>query len=118
MKVEHLSVVVSAALVALMLDVRPGACWTTPAREAAGKPQACSQACLIKIMGDFKAADAIKAAEKYFARIPHGKSNPPEIVTTEMKQPAEAARLWQAVTRDYASSHWADSARQRLPVVQ
>jgi tetratricopeptide (TPR) repeat protein len=36
----------------------------------------------------------------------------------EMKQPAEAAKLWQAVTRDYASSRWADSARQRLPAVQ
>ena len=36
----------------------------------------------------------------------------------EMKQTAEAAKLWQAVTRDYASSRWAEQARQRLSTVQ
>jgi hypothetical protein len=56
MKTEHLSAVVAAVLFALVLDVRPGACVTIPASEAAGKPHACSQACLIRIIGDFKAA--------------------------------------------------------------
>lgn len=36
----------------------------------------------------------------------------------EMKQAAEAAKLWQAVTRDYASSRWAEMARQRLATIQ
>lgn len=36
----------------------------------------------------------------------------------EMKQSAEAAKLWQAVTRDYASSRWAEMAKQRLSSIQ
>jgi len=36
----------------------------------------------------------------------------------EMKQPAEAARLWQGVVKDYASSKWADVAKQRLTSIQ
>lgn len=36
----------------------------------------------------------------------------------EMKQTAEAAKLWQAVARDYASSRWAEMAKQRLSTVQ
>ena len=36
----------------------------------------------------------------------------------ELKQSAEAAKLWQTVMRDYASSHSAETARQRLSTVQ
>lgn len=36
----------------------------------------------------------------------------------EMKQAAEAAKLWQAVTKDYASSQWAEMAKQKLPTIQ
>ncbi len=56
MKAEYLSAIVSAALLALLLDVRPGLCVTMPAREAAGQDQPCSQACLAKVMADFKAS--------------------------------------------------------------
>jgi hypothetical protein len=56
MKTERLSVVVTAALFALLIDVRPGACVTMPAREAAGRTQPCSEACLAKVMTDFRAS--------------------------------------------------------------
>jgi TolA-binding protein len=32
----------------------------------------------------------------------------------EQKQPAEAAKLWQSVVKDYATSKWAATAKQRL----
>jgi hypothetical protein len=56
MKARTLSEVLIAALFALLIDVRPGACETMPAREAAGKDQPCSPACLAKVMADFKAS--------------------------------------------------------------
>ena len=56
MKATTLSAVVTAALFALLIDVRPGACETMPALEAAGQDQPCSQACLAKVMADFKAS--------------------------------------------------------------
>jgi hypothetical protein len=56
MKTEYLSSIVTAALLALLIDVRPGLCVTMPAREAPGKDQPCSQACLAKVMADFKAS--------------------------------------------------------------
>jgi len=56
MKATILSVVVTAALFALLIDVRPGACATMKAPEAADKTQPCSPACLAKVMADFKAS--------------------------------------------------------------
>jgi hypothetical protein len=56
MKATTLSAVVTAALFALLIDVRPGACATMPRRDAADKTQPCSQACLAKVMADFKAS--------------------------------------------------------------
>jgi len=56
MKATTLSAVVTAALFALLIDVRPGACATMPTRDAADKTQPCSQACLAKVMADFKAS--------------------------------------------------------------
>ena len=41
------------------------------------------------LAGDFKAADAVKLAQKYFARIPRGQAEPPDVITLEMKQLAE-----------------------------
>jgi predicted Zn-dependent peptidase len=41
------------------------------------------------LVGDFDAKQAAAFAEKYFGRIPRAKTNPPDLVTTEMKQPAE-----------------------------
>ena len=56
MKAQHLSAIVTVALLALLIDVRSGLCLTMPAREAAGKDQPCSPACLAKVMADFKAS--------------------------------------------------------------
>jgi hypothetical protein len=56
MKTEYLSSIVTAALLALLIDVRPGLCVTMPAREAPGKGQPCSQSCLARVMADFKAS--------------------------------------------------------------
>jgi hypothetical protein len=55
MKATTHSAVVTAALLAILIDVRPGLCVTTPTPEAAGKDQPCSQACLAKVMVDFRA---------------------------------------------------------------
>jgi predicted Zn-dependent peptidase len=38
------------------------------------------------LVGDFKAQDALPLIEKYFNRIPRGKTDPPEVVTAEIKQ--------------------------------
>lgn len=56
MKVRTLSAVVTAALLALLIDAHAGACATMPAPDAAPRAQACSQACLVKVMADFKAS--------------------------------------------------------------
>jgi predicted Zn-dependent peptidase len=41
------------------------------------------------LVGDFDPERALKLAEQYFSRIPRGKSDPPEMITTEMQQLAE-----------------------------
>lgn len=41
------------------------------------------------LVGDFDPDKAAAMAEKYFGRIPRAKNNPPDLVTTEMKQVAE-----------------------------
>ena len=41
------------------------------------------------IVGDFKPDEAVALAEKYFGRIPRGTNPIPDVVTLEMKQPAE-----------------------------
>lgn len=41
------------------------------------------------LVGDFQAGPAATLAEKYFARIPHGAKDAPDVVTLEVKQPAE-----------------------------
>jgi hypothetical protein len=56
MKTATLSAAVTAGLFALLIDVRPGACSTMPAREAADEPQPCSTSCLARVMADFKAS--------------------------------------------------------------
>src|SRR5260221_6016679 len=61
------------------------------------KPQAdafhgvyyCPQNITAIIVGDFDPKQATAMAEKYFGRIPRAKTNPPDLVTTEIKQPAE-----------------------------
>jgi TolA-binding protein len=39
-------------------------------------------------------------------------------VQVELKQPAEAARLWQSVIHDYPSSKSAETAKQRLATLK
>jgi predicted Zn-dependent peptidase len=41
------------------------------------------------LVGDFKVADVKPVLDRYFGRIPRGKTNPPPVVTTEPKQIAE-----------------------------
>lgn len=41
------------------------------------------------LVGDFNAAQTAAWAEKYFSRIPRGKQDAPDVVTLEVKQPAE-----------------------------
>ena len=41
------------------------------------------------LVGDFKAAEVRPVLERYFGRIPRGKTNPPPLVTLEPKQVAE-----------------------------
>jgi predicted Zn-dependent peptidase len=41
------------------------------------------------LVGDFDPAKVSGMAENYFGRIPRGKNNPPDLVTTEVKQEAE-----------------------------
>jgi len=41
------------------------------------------------LVGDFDAAAVRPLLERYFGRIPHGKTEPPEVVTTEPPQPGE-----------------------------
>ena len=86
MKATTLSAVVTAALFALLTDVRPGACVTMPAREAA-KTEACSQACLATVMADFKASVLAKK-------------------TVELAQGAEVRENMEVTTVDKAA--WKD----------
>ncbi len=56
MNTRPLSAVVTAGLLALLIDAQAGACATMAAPDAARKAQSCSQACLAKAMADFKAS--------------------------------------------------------------
>lgn len=61
------------------------------------KPQAdafhatyyCPQNITLILVGDFDPKQVTALAAKYFGRIPRAKTDPPDLVTTEMKQPAE-----------------------------
>ncbi len=64
MKATTQSTVLTATLFALLIDVHPGACMTMPARQAAGKTQPCSQACLANVMAEFKASVLAKRPVK------------------------------------------------------
>jgi predicted Zn-dependent peptidase len=50
------------------------------------------------LVGDFDPEQAVKFAEKYFGRIPRGKTPPPEMITAEMQQLAEKQFLAEADT--------------------
>jgi predicted Zn-dependent peptidase len=58
------------------------------------------------LVGDFKADEALTMAEKYFGRIPRGKTEAPEVVTLEMKQPAEKRMYAEAEANPQADILW------------
>jgi predicted Zn-dependent peptidase len=58
------------------------------------------------LVGDFKAADAEGMANKYFNRIPRGKTNPPDVVTMEVKQLAEKRMYAEADTNPQVDILW------------
>jgi predicted Zn-dependent peptidase len=58
------------------------------------------------LVGDFKAADAVAAAEQYFGRIPRGKKDPPDVVTLEVEQLMEKRMNAEAETNPSADILW------------
>ena len=58
------------------------------------------------LVGDFKTNDATQLAKKYFERIPRGQKDPPDVVTTEVKQLAEKRMYAEADTSPTADLNW------------
>lgn len=60
----------------------------------------------LMLVGDFKADEAAAMAEKYFGRVPHGKTEPPEVITLEVPQPAEKRMYAEADTNPQVDIVW------------
>jgi predicted Zn-dependent peptidase len=58
------------------------------------------------LVGDFKSADVEQLARKYFERIPHGKTDPPDVVTLEVEQLAEKRMYAEADTSPQVDITW------------
>lgn len=58
------------------------------------------------LVGDFDATKAASLAEKYFARIPRGKTAAPDVVTLEVQQPAEKRMYAEAETNPQVDILW------------
>jgi len=58
------------------------------------------------LVGDFDPEKTTAVAEKYFSRIPHGKKEAPDVVTLEMKQPAEKRMNAEAETNPQVDILW------------
>ncbi len=58
------------------------------------------------LVGDIKTNDAVSLAKKYFERIPRGKKDVPDVVTTEVKQLAEKRMYAEADTSPTADLNW------------
>jgi predicted Zn-dependent peptidase len=58
------------------------------------------------LVGDFKTNDAVTLARKYFERIPRGKKDPPDVVTTEVPQVAEKRMYAEAETNPQVDINW------------
>jgi predicted Zn-dependent peptidase len=58
------------------------------------------------LVGDFDPGNAATLAEKYFGRIPAGKQPPPDVITTEVKQPAEKRMNAEAETNPQVDIWW------------
>ncbi len=58
------------------------------------------------LVGDFEPEKAAALAEKYFSRIPRGKKEAPDVVTLEVKQPAEKRMNAEAETNPQVDILW------------
>jgi len=58
------------------------------------------------LVGDFEPGEARALVERYFGRIPHGKQDPPEVVTLEPKQLGEKRYLAEAETSPTLRIRW------------
>lgn len=58
------------------------------------------------LVGDFKADDAFALAQKYFNRIPRGKTDPPDVVTLEVEQLAEKRMYAEAEANPQVDISW------------
>jgi predicted Zn-dependent peptidase len=58
------------------------------------------------LVGDFEIDNAVKLAEKYFGRIPAGKTPAPDVVTVEVKQEAEKRMNAEAETNPEVEILW------------
>ena len=60
----------------------------------------------LMLVGDFDPDKAAAMAEKYFSRIPRGKKEAPDVVTLEVKQPAEKRMNAEAETNPQVDILW------------
>jgi predicted Zn-dependent peptidase len=58
------------------------------------------------LVGDFKGEEATALAEKYLGRIPRGKEEAPDVVTLEIKQPAEKRLSGEAEANPQVDIMW------------
>jgi predicted Zn-dependent peptidase len=58
------------------------------------------------LVGDFKTDEAVKMAEKYFERIPAGRKNAPDVITTEVPQLAEKRMYAEAEANPQVDIEW------------
>lgn len=58
------------------------------------------------LVGDFEATKAEQLASKYFSRIPRGQTEPPDVVTLEVKQVAEKRMYAEAETNPQVDIYW------------
>ncbi|MFM1767953.1 MAG: hypothetical protein RJA22_482 [Verrucomicrobiota bacterium] len=58
------------------------------------------------LVGDFQAEAAWKLLERYFNRIPRGRSDPPDLVTQEIEQLAEKRMNAEAEANPQVEIHW------------
>ena len=58
------------------------------------------------LVGDFDPETAAQLAERYFGRIPPGKRLPPDVITTEVNQPAEKRMNAEAETNPQVDIWW------------
>ncbi len=58
------------------------------------------------LVGDFQPETAATMADKYFGRIPRGATEPPDVVTLELKQPAEKRMYGEAEANPQVDIYW------------